>query len=421
MNIRFNPSQKKFLKLDKKFKGFVSGYRGGKTFVGAADQIIGYLRNPQIPQGYFAPTYPQIRDIFYPTIEKVAFEFGLTININEGNKEVHFRRGRWYYGTTICRSMEKPGSIVGFEIGNALVDELDTMTMKKAGESWMRIIARLSIKTEGVKNGAAITTTPEGFRYTHKLFVSDIKKNNDLNKFYGLVQASTRENEHNLSDGYIDSLIATYPSELVDAYVDGRFTNLTVGTVYKSFNRIANDSSDTITAGEPLHIGMDFNVGKMAAKIFIIRNGDEWHCVGEIYDILDTPDMITEIKSEFPWHPIIVYPDASGDSRKSNNASESDIALLEQAGFRVNANPSNPRIKNRVMAVNKRFQVRKLFVNLDQCPRTADDLEQQAYDDNGEPDKKSGNDHGNDAFGYPIAYVFPVVKPIIKMPFTFQT
>jgi hypothetical protein len=32
---------------------------------------------------------------------------------------------------------------------------------------------------------------------------------------------------------------------------------------------------------------------------------------------------------------IYIYPDASGDSRKSNNASATDIAQLKQAGFNV--------------------------------------------------------------------------------------
>ncbi len=47
-----------------------------------------------INQGYFAPTYPQIRDIFYPTVEEVAADWGLNVKINEGNKEVHFYYGR---------------------------------------------------------------------------------------------------------------------------------------------------------------------------------------------------------------------------------------------------------------------------------------------------------------------------------------
>ena len=80
-----------------------------------------------INQGYFAPTYPQIRDIFYPTVEEVAADWGLNVKINEGNKEVHFYYGRQYRGTTVCRSMEKPQTIVGFKIGNALVDELDIL------------------------------------------------------------------------------------------------------------------------------------------------------------------------------------------------------------------------------------------------------------------------------------------------------
>ncbi|MBO2029039.1 terminase family protein [Klebsiella pneumoniae] len=71
--------------------------------------------NTQNQRGYFAPTYPQIRDIFYPTVEEVAHDWGLHVKINEGNKEVHFYAGRQYRGTTICRSMEKPQTIVGLK------------------------------------------------------------------------------------------------------------------------------------------------------------------------------------------------------------------------------------------------------------------------------------------------------------------
>lgn len=69
---------------------------------------------------------------FYPTVEEVAADWGLNVKINEGNKEVHFYYGRQYRGTTICRSMEKPQTIVGFKIGNALVDELDILPKEKA-------------------------------------------------------------------------------------------------------------------------------------------------------------------------------------------------------------------------------------------------------------------------------------------------
>nr|WP_281959236.1 DUF4113 domain-containing protein [Enterobacter mori] len=116
-----NIPQARFLAMQHKFKAYVAGFGSGKTWVGCGGICKGMWEHPKINQGYFAPTYPQIRDIFYPTIEEVAFDWGLSVKINEGNKEVHFYEGRRYRGTTICRSMEKPGSIVGFKIGNAMV------------------------------------------------------------------------------------------------------------------------------------------------------------------------------------------------------------------------------------------------------------------------------------------------------------
>jgi hypothetical protein len=46
-----------------------------------------------------ATTHPRLtgpEPIFYPTIEEVAFDWGLSVKINEGNKEVHFYEGRRY-------------------------------------------------------------------------------------------------------------------------------------------------------------------------------------------------------------------------------------------------------------------------------------------------------------------------------------
>jgi hypothetical protein len=45
--------------------------------------------------------------------------------------------------------MEKPGSIVGFKIGNAMVDELDVMAAAKAQQAWRKIIARMRYKVMG--------------------------------------------------------------------------------------------------------------------------------------------------------------------------------------------------------------------------------------------------------------------------------
>lgn len=91
------------------------------------------------------------------------------------------------------------------------------------------------------------------------------------------------------------------------------------------------------------------------------------------------------------------------------------IAQLKQAGFNVVVNSSNPPVKDRVNSMNAMFcnanGERRYKVNVKRCPVYAESLEQQVWDDKGEPDKKSGNDHPNDAGGYFIVKQFPIVKP----------
>jgi hypothetical protein len=422
---RLNVPQAEFLKLPHKFRAFVAGFGSGKTWVGCSGLSQHFWEFPGVNAGYFAPTYPMIRDIFYPTMEEVAFDWGLRTSVNQANKEVHVYAGRQYRGTVICRSMEKPETIVGFKIGRALVDELDVLTLIKAQLAWRKIIARLRQKADGLVNGIDVTTTPEGFKFVHQQWVKEVRDKPELAAMYGLVQASTYDNEANLPDDYIHSLRLTYPANLIDAYLDGKFVNLLSGTVYHQFDRKANACDDELGEGEAAHIGMDFNVGKMSAIVHVEREKTP-RAVDEITGGYDTPDMIRQIKERFwrfdgnTYHKsreITVYPDASGGSRKSVNASETDIVLLRAAGFKVSAPDANPPVKDRINSMNAMFcnalGERRYRVNVRKCPTFADHLEQQVWAENGEPDKTSGADHTNDAAGYFIHRTYPLLKPVI--------
>ncbi len=228
------------------------------------------------------------------------------------------------------------------------------------------------------------------------------------------MQASTYENAQYLPPDYISTLKETYPEQLITAYLNGDFVNLTSGTVYRSYNRLAHRSSETVQDGEPVFIGMDFNIDKMAATIYVLR-GKAFHAVDQIKDGYNTPQVADIIKARYKdkGHKVVIYPDSSGKKRNSVSASSSDISLLEGV-FSVVYNMTNPFVKDRVLAVNSAFHRGVLFVNSRKCPTTADNLEQQVYDKNGEPDKKGGKDHQNDATGYPIAYEMPIVKPCIE-------
>jgi hypothetical protein len=407
-----NPQSVFLSGLNTKYRAYVGGFGSGKTFVGCLDLLIFAGQHPGTIQGYFGPTYPAIRDIFYPTLTEAAEMMGYRVQVMESNKEVHLYRGAKYYGTIICRSMDNPNSIVGFKIARALVDEIDVLAPDKANNAWNKIIARMRLVIPGVVNGISVTTTPEGFKWVHSAFANDPKPS------YSMVQASTYENADYLPPDYIETLIETYPPQLISAYLNGEFVNLTSGSVYNAYDRLLCSSKETIGHGERLYIGQDFNVGKMASVVYVKR-GDVFHGVEELVDLYDTPALILAIDARYKGHTISLYPDASGNSRKTNDASTSDIAMLRQAGYDVRVNGANPAVRDRILAVNAGLSHGKIKINTAKCPEFVRCLEQQSYDKNGEPDKKNGFDHMNDAGGYPIAYEMPIRKPIANVNVSF--
>ena len=408
-----NGPQARFMAMNHKFRAFVGGFGSGKTWTISSALCAHAYEHQGVAAGYFAPTYGHIRDIFYPTVEEVADQWGLTATIKQGVHEVTLRRGQRVLTTIICRSMDKPSDIVGFKIGKAAIDELDILPKQKAEMAWRKIIARLRVVKAGLVNGVDVATTPEGFRFTYDQFVKQVRDKPELASLYGIVNASTYENGRNLPDDYISSLRASYPPQLIRAYLDGEFVNLASGAVYPDFSRTLNHTNERIHPGEALHIGMDFNVLNMTAIVSVIRDGRPL-TLAEVTKVRDTPAMARLLKDRFAGHGMTIYPDASGQNTSSKDASESDLSILRQAGFTVSVNNVNPAVRDRVNAVCAMILNadgdRRWLVNTDACPTLTECMEQQPYDTNGEPDKTSGMDHAPDAVGYFLAKRWPVVR-----------
>ena len=410
MQIAPTKPQYDYITSGVQFPAMVAGFGAGKTEAAINRAIIGKILHPEVNRGFYEPTYDLIRQIAFPRFEEVLEQSGIPYRLYKTPINKLEIEG---YKSIIFRSMDTPSRIIGYEHGDADVDELDTLKRDDAAEVWRRVLSRnRQKKAGGTPNTIGVTTTPEGFRFVYETWKKSPKPG------YEIIQAATESNPH-LPAGYIDSLRDIYPEALLSAYLDGLFVNLTTGTVYSSYNRERNRSSENIRSKEPLFIGMDFNVTNMSAVTYVQR-GEVWHAVDELKGIYDTPSMIDTIKTRYEKHHITVYPDASGKSRKSVDASISDIHLLRQAGFTVRAKDSNPRVKDRIMAANAGFDHDLVMINDDACPETARCLEQLAYDKNGEPDKTQNIDHLPDAATYPIAYEMPIRKPIATIPVIFN-
>lgn len=408
--MTFTPSQREFVYSQEPFPAFVGGFGSGKTAAGIARLIRLKRYCPGQDVAYYLPTYPLIEDIAFQRFPALFERNGIGFKLNQQKAVLETDLGR-----IIFRNMEQPDRIVGYEVAHSVVDELDTLPIDKARNVWNKIIARnrqkaLTADGRPVRNTVGVVTTPEGFRFIYERWVKAKAPG------YVLFKARTADNAANLPPEYIDNLRNTYPSNLLSAYLDGEFVNLTAGSVYHEFDRRLNSCLEEIQQGEPLHIGMDFNVNNMSAIVCVIRGGDPM-AMEEITKVRDTPTMIDVLRSRYPGHSITIYPDASGKSTKSVNASVSDISLLRSANFTVLANPANPAVKDRVMAVNQLIHsngVRRLLVNFDKCPTLVEGLEQQSYDKNGEPDKSSGHDHLNDALGYFLCYKFGINRGTVS-------
>lgn len=380
--------------------GLVSGYGGGKTFAVARKACTLMLLNPGADGIVTEPNYPLLTQILIPEMEAALEQFGIPYRYNKQDG-IFYCHVEGKQTRVICKSMENYDRLIGVNAAWVIMDEFDTAKTELAYAAFERLMGRLRA---GNVRQMVIVSTPEGFKAMYRIFVRDARDGRRL------IRAKTSDNRH-LPEDYIPSLLDAYPQELIAAYLDGSFVNLTSGTVYRSYNREACRSREVIRPNEPLHIGQDFNVNNMASVVYVERAG-VFHAVDELVGILDTPDLVDTLRQRYPGHHITIYPDASGGSRKTVNASTSDLAILRQSGMTVKAKDSNPPVKDRILAVNTGMEKGRLLVNDTKCPRYAEALEQQAYDKNGEPDKSSGHDHLNDAGGYAIFHLMPVRKPM---------
>lgn len=400
IDIYLTDPQERFVFSNALHPGMVAGYGAGKSQAGVIRILLKALQYPGMNFAFVEPTFDLVRLIAWPRFEEILDDWKIGQQLNKSEALMTLANG----SKIVFRSGDNPARLVGFEVADAVIDEADIPNQRDAKVIWEKMIGRArQKKPDGSANTVAAVGTPEGFKWMYDAFEKNRKPG------YELIRAPSSSNPY-LPDGYLDALKATYPSALLQAYCEGYFVNLTSGSVYPEFDRVANASTETIQPGEALHVGMDFNVGKMAAVVCVLR-GDDPHAVKEHTGMLDTPSTIVLLKAKYPEHKILVYPDASGNARKSNNASESDLVLLKAAGFRVMVNPKNPAVKDRVLSVNHMILSegkRRFRVNPEGCPELCEALEKQAYDKNGEPDKSAGLDHVIDGCGYLLVYRYPI-------------
>ena len=425
--VSLTASQAAFINLKTTNNLFCAGMGSGKTYTLGLGAVLDIMKGGDVFTVVYEPDYTLIKEVALPSVQHWLEFFGVEYTYNKNDHKI-ITKGK-QFGDILFKSLDDPEKLIGYQSYSSHIDELDTLPEEKAALCYQKIIGRNRLqpnihndyrtynKNTGkwdVVNRINVYTTPEGYKFCYKKWKAKKLPN------HSIVKGKTRENP-TITDAYIEEMTQGLTEQQVEAYLNGEFINMTAGTVYYAYDRDIHRSRETITPGEALYIGMDFNVYNMSATVYVKRNGgQEWHAVDEVHGVRDTADIITLIQDRWHshGHQIFVYPDASGAAAKTSAAS-SDIAQLRAAGFSVRARKKNPRVKDRVAATNKAFEQAKLFVNEEMCPQVATCFEQQPYNKMGDPCKNSGSDHQNDASTYPIAYELPVKKRAFNLDIAF--
>ena len=423
MILRFNAKnyfdhQWKFLTATRpdgkpyKIKGLVGGFGSGKTYVFIRKVLhchITKVNEEGRSNGWIIyPTYDLAEELFIQPFIEMLEQYNIDYDYNIAKHRIVTG-----YGTIKVYQLQAPQRIIGASLNYIGFDEFDVESWKNCDIAFKKAIGRM----RGSEDAEIfIVTSPEGFHYTHKIFVED--DNND--RF--LVHGKTTDNT-TLPESYIRLLESSYDKTLIAAYRDGKFINLTALSTFYNFKRTGDNSNVKEVKYNPtlpIHIGMDFNLHPITCSL--LHYSESLNPKVQVFDEIElhhsgkseilTETLIREIKQRYPNKRYIAYPDPSGKN-KSTSSLHSDHDLLRMANFEIRVKPAAPRITDSVNAVNKALEG-DIIID-PKCKGLITDLEQVTNLPNSRQinKKDSNRTHFTDGFRYFINYCLPINKPLL--------
>lgn len=382
--------------IDQTFSAIVGGYGSGKTRALIPRYCnLSVKRNGEVRFLVIAPSYSLLQDIDIPLFINWLNKYDIPYNHKKSRRIIEifdvFRGEIWF------RSGDKPEKIVGFECTDFCIDEFDTLKLDQQEKVWNKSVARARSADDPT---GGVVTTPEGYRYTHELFVE-----NEVGK---LIQADTRDNYH-LPKSYIENLLSQYDERLIEQYIEGGFVSLAGADAYYAYSEDVLFDYDPRMAQNTVYIGMDFNVNPMTA-VCAYYSGGKLYVFDEIFlRNSNTEKMINKIEQKFPNQRIVVAPDMTGDKRQTSaKAGITDLILLQQAGFEIMGNTSvgNPPERDRKNCLNTSLDRGLVYIERGN-KQLKKDFKQLKVNDAGEIETEdSEREHISTALGYLVWRLF---------------
>jgi hypothetical protein len=387
-----------------RFKVVIAGRRFGKTHL-SIRFLCKAARLPEREVWYVAPTYKQAKMIVFKKLRKKLQDLRWVSKINETNLSFELKNG----STISLKGADNYDSLRGVGLDFLVMDEFADIDQ----EAWTETLR----PTLADKMGSALFIgTPKGMNWAKDLY--------DMAELYPDEWASfqyTTEQGGNVPLSEIDAARRSLDARTFNQEFRATFETFS-GRIFYAFDRKVNVNPYTDPLPKELHLGVDFNIDPMSATI-AVKNGNILHVIDE-FKIFgsNTEELVEEVKTRYPEHTIIAYPDPAGAQRKTSAGGRTDHTILRNAGFTVKAPHSHNAVRDGINAVNAKLcsssGVTTLYID-PRCKYVIECLEKHIYKEGTSIPEKGGNpdfSHMNDALRYKVDYLFPIRQPTVPLP-----
>mgnify|MGYP003627835235 CR=1 FL=1 len=381
-----------------RFKVIVAGRRWGKSHL-SMNEMAKFARFPNKKIFYVAPTYRQAKQILWDDLKAKMINCRWAKKINESDLTITLVNGSKIH----LRSADNADSLRGISIDYLVMDECAMIDHK----TWTEVLRPALSDRQG---HAMFITTPKGRNWIYDLW-QGAHTQHDWKPF-----SYTTLEGGNVPAEEIEAARADLDERSFKQEYEASFINYQ-GQIYYNWDpeiHLQRKPIDDMKRNEILHVAMDFNIDPLVAAVCRI-NGDEIHVIDEVYiNGSNTFEMAEELNRRYPDNRLWVYPDASGQARKTSS-NTSDHNILRQAGMTLKVKGINPPVKDRLAAVNASLKSANGQVRLTidpKCKNMISCISKQTYKEGTQiPDKSSGFDHMNDALGYLVHWINPIRRP----------
>lgn len=385
-----------------RFRVACCGRRFGKTHL-ALREIAKFAAQPNQKVIYVAPTYKMSKNILWKKLKKKLTSINWVKKVNETELSLELVNG----SEIQLKGAENFDSLRGTGNNFIVMDEVADMHP----EAWFEVLRPTLSDTGG---HALFLGTPKGTNWFKDLFDNALTKNNWTSFQFTTIDGGNVPEEE-IEQARQDLDARTFRQEY-----EATFESFS-GIIAYAFGQHNIRAAEAVLPHEQLILGTDFNVSPMSCSV-MRRTADGLHAIDEIVIYgSNTNELVEEIRNRYPKNPITIFPDPAGVQRKTSANGQTDIKILEMAGFTVRYHRQHPLVKDRINAANSLFHLRddtttRFYID-PSCKHTIKSLQQFCYKEGTQiPDKDSGVDHMFDALTYAIEFLFPIKKPIQEQP-----